>query len=95
MGLGDGGAHYGLVCDGSYPTFVLTHWTRDRTGRRTSIEQAVRAMTMHPAGIVGMHDRGVIAPGYKADANVIDHAGLTLHAPEVADDLPGGGRRLD
>ena len=95
MGLGDGGAHYGLICDSSYPTFVLTHWARDRKGRRLSIERAVRAMTSHPAGIIGLKDRGVIAPGYKADINVIDFERLTLHAPEIADDLPGGGRRLD
>ncbi|TVV75461.1 N-acyl-D-amino-acid deacylase family protein [Sphingomonas solaris] len=95
MGLGDGGAHYGLICDSSYPTFVLTHWTRDRQGRRLAIEEAVRLMTSHPAAIVGFRDRGVIAPGYKADVNVIDYDGLTLHAPEIADDLPGGGRRLD
>ena len=95
MGLGDGGAHYGLICDSSYPTFVLAHWTRDRKGRQLSLAQAVRAMTSHPAGIIGLKDRGVIAPGYKADINVIDHARLTLHAPRIVDDLPGGGRRLD
>jgi N-acyl-D-amino-acid deacylase len=95
MGLGDGGAHYGLICDSSYPTFVLTHWARDRAGRRLSLGQAVRAMTSAPAEVAGLRDRGVIAPGYKADLNVIDHASLTLHAPRLVDDLPGGGRRLD
>ena len=95
MGLGDGGAHYGLICDSSYPTFVLSHWARDRKGRKLSIGQAVRAMTSHPASIVGFGDRGKIATGYKADINVIDHGSLTLHAPEIIDDLPGGGRRLD
>ena len=95
MGLGDGGAHYGLICDSSYPTFVLSHWARDRKGRKLSIEQAVRAMTSHPASIIGLSDRGVIAPGYRANINVIDHDRLTLHAPEIVDDLPGGGRRLD
>ena len=95
MGLGDGGAHYGLICDSSYPTFVLSHWARDRKGRKLSIQQAVRAMTSHPAGIIGLKDRGVIAPGYKANINVIDHERLTLHAPEIVNDLPGGGRRLD
>ena len=95
MGLGDGGAHYGLICDSSYPTFVLSHWARDRKGRQLTIQQAVRAMTSHPAGIIGLNDRGRIAPGYKADINVIDFEGLTLHAPEIVDDLPGGGRRLD
>ena len=95
MGLGDGGAHYGLICDSSYPSFVLTHWARDRQGRKLSIAQAVRAMTAHPASIIGLNDRGIIARGYKADINIIDHARLTLHAPEIVDDLPGGGRRLD
>ena len=95
MGLGDGGAHYGLICDSSYPTFVLSHWTRDRKGRKLSIAQAVRAMTSHPASIIGLKDRGVIAPGYKANINVIDYDKLTLHAPVIVDDLPGGGRRLD
>jgi len=95
MGLGDGGAHYGLICDSSYPTFVLTHWARDRKGRQLSIGRAVRAMTSHPAGIIGLKDRGMVAPGYKADINIIDHERLTLHAPQIVDDLPGGGRRLD
>ena len=95
MGLGDGGAHYGLICDSSYPTFVLSHWARDRKGRRLSIAQAVRAMTSHPAGIIGFEDRGTIAPGYRANINVIDFDKLTLHAPEIVDDLPGGSRRLD
>jgi N-acyl-D-amino-acid deacylase len=95
MGLGDGGAHYGLICDSSYPTFVLTHWTRDRQGRRLTVGQAVKAMTSTPAEVVGLRDRGVIAPGYKADLNVIDHANLALHAPRIVDDLPAGGRRLD
>ncbi len=94
MGLGDGGAHYGLICDSSYPTFVLAHWARDREGRKLSIQQAVRAMTSHPAGIIGLKDRGIIAPGYKADINIIDFENVTLHAPEIVDDLPGGGRRL-
>jgi N-acyl-D-amino-acid deacylase len=95
MGLGDGGAHYGLICDSSYPTFVLTHWTRDRAGRQISLGQAVKAMSSQPAAVVGLRDRGVIAPGYKADLNVIDHAALQLHAPRITDDLPAGGRRLD
>ena len=90
MGLGDGGAHYGLICDSSYPSFVLTHWARDRQGRKLSIAQAVRAMTAHPASIIGLNDRGIIARGYKADINIIDHARLTLHAPEIVDDLPEG-----
>lgn len=95
MGLGDGGAHYGLICDSSYPTFVLTHWVRDRVGRRISLGQAIRSMTSAPAQIAGLNDRGLLAPGYKADINVIDHARLRLDAPMIVADLPGGGRRLD
>jgi N-acyl-D-aspartate/D-glutamate deacylase len=95
MGLGDGGAHYGLICDSSYPTFVLSHWARDRDGQRIALEKAVKAMTSEPAEVVGLRDRGVIALGYKADLNVIDHARLSLHPPRIVDDLPGGGRRLD
>jgi N-acyl-D-aspartate/D-glutamate deacylase len=95
MGLGDGGAHYGLICDSSYPTFVLTHWVRDRAGRRLPLAQAVKAMTSSPAELVGLRDRGVIAPGYKADINVIDQENLAVHAPTIVDDLPAGGRRLD
>jgi N-acyl-D-amino-acid deacylase len=95
MGLGDGGAHYGLICDSSYPTFVLTHWARDRDGRKLSIEQAVSLMTSRPAQVIGLNDRGVIAEGYKADLNVIDFDRLTLRAPEIVDDLPAGGRRLN
>jgi N-acyl-D-aspartate/D-glutamate deacylase len=95
MGLGDGGAHYGLICDSSYPTFVLTHWARDRAGRRLSLGQAVKSLTSMPAGVARLGDRGVVAPGYKADLNVIDHAGLRLQAPRIVDDLPAGGRRLD
>jgi len=95
IGLGDGGAHYGLICDSSFPTFMLAHWTRDRAGRKLPLEQAVRELTSVPAAVIGLHDRGVIEVGRKADLNVIDLAKLTLHAPRIVDDLPGGGRRLD
>ena len=95
MGLGDGGAHYAAICDASYPTFLLTYWTRDRDGPRLSIPQAVRALTSRPAETMGLRDRGRIAPGYKADINIIDLNALHLHAPQVRYDLPGGGRRLD
>jgi len=95
IGLGDGGAHYGLICDSSYPTYVLTHWARDREGDRLTLEQAVKAMTTTPANVMGLRDRGVLAPGYKADINVLDHAKLELHAPRIVDDLPANGRRLD
>ncbi|OMC11897.1 amidohydrolase [Mycolicibacter heraklionensis] len=95
LGLGDGGAHYGMICDSSFPTYVLTHWARDRESGRLSVEAAVRELTSTPARIAGLHDRGRIAVGYKADLNVIDHQNLRLRRPVVTYDLPAGGRRLD
>ncbi|WP_226016541.1 amidohydrolase family protein [Novosphingobium sp. FKTRR1] len=95
LGLGDGGAHYAAICDASYPTFLLTYWVRDRDGERLSLAQAVRALSAKPARAVGLEDRGLLRAGYKADINVIDQTALTLHAPVVRNDLPGGGRRLD
>ncbi|BBY63283.1 N-acyl-D-amino-acid deacylase family protein [Mycolicibacterium helvum] len=95
LGLGDGGAHYGMICDASFPTYLLTHWVRDRATGRLSLAAAVRELTSVPARVAGLADRGRIALGYKADLNVIDHAALTLHRPVIARDLPGGGRRLD
>ena len=95
LGLGDGGAHYGMICDASYPTYMLTHWVRDRASGRLSIAQAVRELTSVPARVAGLSDRGRIAVGYKADLNVIDPVGLRLHKPVVSRDLPSGGRRLD
>jgi N-acyl-D-amino-acid deacylase len=94
MGLGDGGAHYGLICDASYPTTVLTHWTRDRDGPRVSLPWAVKALAADTAELMGLHDRGRIAVGLKADLNIIDHARLRLFAPRLATDLPGGKKRL-
>ncbi|HUZ13514.1 MAG TPA: amidohydrolase family protein [Caulobacteraceae bacterium] len=94
LGLGDGGAHYGMICDSSYPTFVLQHWARERQGVRLSLEQAVQALTSTPARTVGLMDRGVLAVGRRADLNVIDHDALALHAPQVVCDLPAGGRRI-
>lgn len=95
LGLGDGGAHYGMICDASFPTFLLTHWARDRAHGRMSVAEAVRELTSVPARVAGLVDRGRIAVGYKADLNVIDHAGLRLHRPVITYDLPAGGRRLD
>jgi N-acyl-D-amino-acid deacylase len=95
LGLGDGGAHYGMICDASFPTFLLAHWTRDRKGARFSLPAAIRELTSVPARVAGFADRGRIAVGYKADLNVIDHAGLRLHKPVITHDLPAGGRRLD
>jgi N-acyl-D-aspartate/D-glutamate deacylase len=95
LGLGDGGAHVGMICDGSFPTSMLTHWTRDRTrGAKLPLEWVIKAQSRDTAAAVGLHDRGLVKPGYKADLNVIDHARLTLHRPKVAYDLPAGGRRL-
>jgi N-acyl-D-aspartate/D-glutamate deacylase len=95
LGLGDGGAHYGMICDASYPTFLLAHWARDRASGRFSVPEAVRELTSVPARVAGLADRGRVAAGYKADLNVIDHATLRLHKPMIAYDLPAGGRRLD
>ncbi|MBE1551318.1 N-acyl-D-aspartate/D-glutamate deacylase [Mycobacterium sp. OAS707] len=95
LGLGDGGAHYGMICDASYPTFLLAHWARDRAKGRLNVPDAVRMMTSVPARVAGLADRGRIAVGYKADLNVIDHAALRLHKPIITHDLPAGGRRLD
>jgi N-acyl-D-aspartate/D-glutamate deacylase len=95
LGLGDGGAHVGMICDGSFPTSMLTHWTRDRTrGAKLPLEWVIKAQCHDTAAAVGLHDRGLVKPGYKADLNVIDHNRLTLHRPGVAYDLPAGGRRL-
>lgn len=95
LGLGDGGAHVGMICDGSFPTSMLTHWTRDRKrGDRLPLEWVIRAQTRATALAVGLQDRGLLQPGFKADINVIDYARLTLHRPTVAYDLPAGGRRL-
>jgi N-acyl-D-amino-acid deacylase len=94
IGLGDGGAHYGFVCDASFPTFVLTYWTRDRQGPLLSLPQAIHAMTRRNALALGFDDRGLIAVGYKADINVIDYDRLQLHAPEVVYDLPADGLRI-
>ena len=95
LGLGDGGAHYGMICDASFPTFLLAHWARDRASGRMSVAEVVKELTSVPARVVGLADRGRIAVGYKADLNVIDHAGLRLHRPRITHDLPAGGRRLD
>ncbi len=95
LGLGDGGAHYGMICDASYSTYFLAHWARDRKSGRFEVSEAVRRLTSVPARVAGLADRGRIAVGYKADLNVIDHAALRIHKPVLTYDLPAGGRRLD
>ena len=95
MGLGDGGAHVSIICDASAPTTMITHWTRDRTrGERLPIEWVIKRLSADNAAALGLSDRGTLAVGKKADLNVIDHARLRAHAPEVRYDLPAGGRRL-
>lgn len=95
LGLGDGGAHYGMICDASFPTYMLTHWVRDRSSGRLSVQRVIQELTSVPARIAGLADRGRLAVGYKADLNVIDPDALRLHRPTVKSDLPAGGRRLD
>jgi len=95
LGLGDGGAHYGMICDASFPTYLLTQWTRDATaGQGFALASAVRSLSAEPAHAVGLADRGLLRSGYKADVNVIDYGKLHLHAPRTKRDLPAGGRRL-
>jgi N-acyl-D-aspartate/D-glutamate deacylase len=94
-GLSDGGAHCGIICDASFPTYLLTHWTRDRRrGDKLSVPFVIAAQSRKTALSVGLADRGLLAPGYKADVNVIDYDRLHLHPPKVHYDLPVGGRRL-
>jgi N-acyl-D-amino-acid deacylase len=95
LGLGDGGAHYGMICDASFPTYMLTHWVRDRASGRLPLERVISELTSVPARVAGLADRGRLAVGYKADVNVIDADALRLHRPTVKADLPAGGRRLD
>jgi N-acyl-D-aspartate/D-glutamate deacylase len=94
-GLGDAGAHVATICDASYPTYLISHWARDRTrGEGLPLEFLVRKQTLETARTYGLDDRGVIAPGYKADFNIVDFGALGLTMPKVAHDLPAGGRRL-
>jgi N-acyl-D-aspartate/D-glutamate deacylase len=94
VGLGDGGAHVSVISDGSFPTYLLTHWGRDRAQGRFDLSWLVKRQTSDTARAVGLLDRGVIAPGMKGDLNIIDMQALALHAPVMAADLPAGGQRL-
>jgi N-acyl-D-aspartate/D-glutamate deacylase len=95
MGLSDGGAHVCTVCDAGSPTFLLTHWARDRKrGPGLPLEFLVRKQTHDCAEAFGLKDRGVLAAGYRADINVIDFERLRFLKPKVVYDLPAGGRRL-
>jgi N-acyl-D-aspartate/D-glutamate deacylase len=93
-GLSDGGAHVGTICDGSFPTTLIQHWTRDRAGAKLELPFVVRRQSRDTARAVGLLDRGVLEPGYRADLNVIDVDRMRLHRPEVWHDLPAGGRRM-
>ncbi|MEQ8267961.1 MAG: amidohydrolase family protein [Parvibaculum sp.] len=95
LSLSDGGAHCGVICDASFPTYMLTHWVRDRSrGERLPLEEVVRMQTHDTARLYGLNDRGVVAPGMKADLNVIDLEKLRILAPEMVFDLPADGRRM-
>ena len=95
LGLGDGGAHCGVICDASIPTYMLSYWSRDRRrGDTIPLEHMVHKQTRHTAEIYGLLDRGLVAPGLRADLNVLDFDALGIEAPKVVYDLPAGGRRL-
>ena len=95
IGLGDGGAHYGMICDAALPTYFLTYWVQHADpAKRVSLASAIRMLAHDPAVAVGLHDRGRLVTGSKADLNVIDLARLRLYAPRVVHDLPAGGKRL-
>jgi N-acyl-D-aspartate/D-glutamate deacylase len=92
--LSDGGAHCGTICDAAAPTFMLEHWVRDRDHGRLPLEIAIKRQCRDTAALYGLNDRGLLAPGYLADINIIDFEQLKLHPPRVAFDLPAGGKRL-
>ncbi len=94
FGLGDGGAHVGLIADASFPTYFLSHWARDRAHGRMPVGRVIERLTMNNARAVGLTDRGVVAEGMKADLNVIDFDHVSCEAPVMAYDLPAGGKRL-
>lgn len=93
-GLSDGGAHVGTICDASFPTFMISHWTRDRKGEKFELEDVIKRQTKDTADFIGLKDRGTIEIGKKADINVIDYENLNLYPPKLIADLPAGGKRL-
>ena len=94
-GLGDAGAHCGAISDASFPTTLVQHWSRDRDrGEKLPLKTVIKMQTSETASLLGINDRGVLEEGYKADINIIDYEKLTLHEPEIINDLPAGGRRL-
>ena len=94
-GLGDAGAHVATICDAGYPTFMLQHWGRDRTrGPKLSVEFLVAKQTRKTAQAFGLLDRGVLAPGYRADLNIIDSTAIRVTKPRLLHDLPANGKRL-
>jgi len=94
LGLSDGGAHVGTICDASFPAYLLSHWTRDRAKDRIPLQRAVQMLTADAADYLGLTDRGRIQVGKRADINIIDYEGLALRAPQMIQDLPAGGQRL-
>jgi len=95
LGLGDGGAHVGIMCDATATSYTLTHWTRDRRrGTLFPVAWAIKRLTRDNAAAIGLHDRGLLRAGMKADLNVIDYDRLRLRPPEIVYDLPAGGKRL-
>ena len=94
LGLGDGGAHVDVICDCGYPSFLLSYWVRERTRGTLGFETAIKILTSEPAALYGLHDRGVVAPGYKADLNVLDPDRVSPRPVEIVDDLPTGAIRI-
>ena len=94
FGLSDAGAHVGTICDASFTTFMLTHWVRDRARDRLPLERAVEMLTSRNARYLGLQDRGLVAPGQRADLNLIDPQRLSVGTPQIVRDLPAGGRRF-
>ncbi len=94
LGLSDGGAHVGTICDASFPAYFLSHWTRDRDRGQIELSRAVQMLTSDPASYLGLTDRGQLQVGQRADINVIDYEALALQPPQMVQDLPAGGQRL-